>query len=140
MSNKQLYHPIWSLPRVIDVEKLKDLHFLLQDQPPQDVGGKKIPLGIWHYLTQGNHQEHNKFPSNLWEWETESGHEHPLKEGDVTTIDCPSPGGLVKHPHCQRDVVVQTQDILVPLEDGCFHPALQGRKICRAIGFLASCL
>lgn len=130
MSDKQLNHPFQSLPRAIDVEKLKDLHLLLQDQPPQDVGGKQIPPGIWHNLTRSDRQEQNKVPGNLWEGETESGHEHPLVEGDVTTVDDPSPKGLVEHLHHQRDAVVQTQDILMPLEDGRFHPTLQppGKK------------
>jgi hypothetical protein len=52
----------------------------------------------------------------------------------------PSPRGLIKHPHCQRNVVVQTQNTLMHFKEGGYHPALQGRKVNVAIGPFGSSL
>jgi len=55
VSDSQLDHPLNSLPRPIDIEKLKDLHLLLQNQPPQYVGGKQIPPSVQKDLAWCDH-------------------------------------------------------------------------------------
>jgi hypothetical protein len=112
------------MPRLVDFEKSKNLHLLLQHQPPKDIGGEQVSSSIWHDLTWSDHQKQDKVLGDLRTGKPKSGHEHPLEESDVATVDDPSPGSLIEHPHSLRDVVVQPQNTFVPFEEGGFHLAL----------------
>jgi hypothetical protein len=87
VSDSQLNYAFRLLPLAVNVEELENVHLLIQNYHPQYVGGKKVPLSIWHNLARSDHQEQDQVPSNLGKKEPGPGHEHSLKHSYISAID-----------------------------------------------------
>jgi hypothetical protein len=120
-----------------NVEKLENIHLLVQNRPPQYVGGEEIPPSVWYNLAQSNHQEQNKVLGDLGERKPESCHENPLKQSDVAAINGPSYWILIKHPHRWWDVIIPPKNLIVFFENTGLPPILQRLEIWGHVGLFA---